>query len=63
MSSQPLPHPDREQPPDDDPETIATPEGDNEYLPDQPLTPDASTPVRPRGDQPHTVVPLYPVSC
>jgi hypothetical protein len=42
------------------PETLATPEGDNEQSPDQPLHPNEPTPERPRGDQPHTTEPLYP---
>jgi hypothetical protein len=44
----------------EDKDTIATPEGDNEYAPDQPLAPDASVPERPRGDKPHSEEPLYP---
>jgi hypothetical protein len=42
------------------PNTIATPEGDNELLPDQPLTEAEPAPERPRGDEPHSVEPLYP---
>jgi hypothetical protein len=45
---------------DHEPDAIATPEGDNEYAPDQPLIPAAPTPERPRGDDPHTIEPLYP---
>ena len=43
------------------PDTVATPEGDNEYLPDQPL-PAASEPIpeRPRGNEPHPVQPIRP---
>jgi hypothetical protein len=45
--------------PDDEPDTIATPEGDNEYGPDQPLPPGAEpVPERPRGDEPHWTQPL-----
>jgi hypothetical protein len=47
-------------PEDNQPDTIATPEGDNEYLPNQPLPPDQPTPDRPRGDDPHSVEPLDP---
>jgi hypothetical protein len=45
--------------PEDEPDTIATPEGDEEYGPDQPL-PAGTEPVpeRPRGDEPHTKEPL-----
>jgi hypothetical protein len=42
------------------PNTLATPEGDNEQLPETPLTPNEPVPERPRGDQPHSVEPLYP---
>jgi hypothetical protein len=42
------------------PNTIATPEGDNELLPDEPLNPSTPAPTRPRGDQPHSSEPLYP---
>lgn len=45
--------------PEDD---LTTPEGDNERLPDEPLTTALPTPIRPRGDQPHTTEPLYPAS-
>ncbi len=44
------------------PNTLATPEGDNELAPEEPLQPDPPAPVRPRGDEPHSVEPLYPVS-
>jgi hypothetical protein len=40
-------------------DTIATPEGDNEYAPDQPLTGDNLTITRPRGDEPHSEEPLH----
>ncbi len=40
------------------PDTIATPEGDNEYAPDQPLAPDPPAITRPRGDEPHPSLPL-----
>lgn len=45
--------------PDNEPDTIATPEGDNEYLPSQPL-PDGTEPIptRPRGNEPHWHEPL-----
>jgi hypothetical protein len=47
--------------PDHAPDTIATPEGDNEYLPDEPLPPRAEpTPTRPRGDEPHPSQPIRP---
>ena len=47
------------QPPEDTrPDTIATPEGDNEYLPDQPLTPLIAPVERPRGDEPHSSLPF-----
>ena len=45
---------------ENEPDTLATPEGDNEYTPDEPLTPDAAAPERPRGDEPHSSEPLYP---
>ncbi|WP_263380484.1 hypothetical protein [Granulicella paludicola] len=60
MSSQPLPHPDHDQPPDDEPETISTPEGDNENPPDAPLSPRPDAALRPRGDAPHSKEPPYP---
>jgi hypothetical protein len=43
-----------------EPDNIATPEGDNEYAPDQPLSPDPPAIERPRGDEPHSKEPLYP---
>ena len=39
--------------PENAPETIATPEGDNEQQPDEPLSPNPPTPERPRGNEPH----------
>ena len=39
-------------------DTLSTPEGDNEGLPDDPLTPDEPVVERPRGDEPHTSEPL-----
>jgi hypothetical protein len=62
MSAQPIPHPNHDQPPDDEPETIATPEGDNEYPPDAPLSPNAPAPVRPRGGAPLSEQPLNPAN-
>jgi hypothetical protein len=53
-------HPQTQPPHTNQPDTLATPEGDNESLPNQPLSPAEPTPLRPRGDQPHTVEPLYP---
>jgi hypothetical protein len=38
---------------DNEPHTVATPEGDNEYAPGQPLSPTPPTPERPRGNEPH----------
>ncbi len=41
--------------PETSPDTVATPEGDNEFAPDQPL-PGAGAmpqPERPRGNEPH----------
>jgi hypothetical protein len=58
MSTLPTEPPDS--PEDNEPDTLATPEGDNEYAPDQPLTPSAPVPERPRGDDPHSAEPLYP---
>jgi hypothetical protein len=55
-----LPTEPTDSPEDNEPDTLATPEGDNEYAPDQPLTPTAPVPERPRGDEPHTDEPLYP---
>lgn len=43
--------------PENEPDTIATPEGDNEYAPEEPLTGDALTITRPRGDEPHSKQP------
>jgi hypothetical protein len=43
--------------PENEPDTIATPEGDNEFAADQPLTGDEVTVTRPRGDQPHSKQP------
>ena len=43
---------------DNKPDTLATPEGDNEGLPDEPLTADEPVVERPRGDEPHSVEPL-----
>ena len=41
------------------PDTLATPEGDAEDLPGQPLNPAAvTTPERPRGNEPHFTLPL-----
>ena len=40
------------------PDTIATPEGDNEFLPDEPLTPAHKEPERPRGNEPHFDLPV-----
>ena len=45
-------------PEDNEPDTLATPEGDNEGLPDEPLTADEPVVERPRGDEPHSVEPL-----
>lgn len=44
------------------PSTVATPEGDNEYAPDQPLPGPSGmpTPERPRGNEPHPVQPIRP---
>ena len=41
--------------PENAPDTVATPEGDNEYGFDQPLPGGAAmpTPERPRGNEPH----------
>ncbi len=44
--------------PDPRPTAIATPEGDNEQPPDQPLNSNPPTPERPRGDEPHSTMPL-----
>jgi hypothetical protein len=49
------------QPPEDElPDTIATPEGDNEFSPDEPLVPLETDIERPRGDEPHSSMPLRP---
>jgi hypothetical protein len=46
---------------DELPDTIATPEGDNEYAPGQPLPAGTEPPVtRPRGDEPHSQQPERP---
>jgi hypothetical protein len=58
MSTRPTESPDS--PDTNEPDTLATPEGDNEYLPSQPLTSTVPTPERPRGDEPHTDEPLRP---
>jgi len=55
-SPDPLDSPDS--PEDNEPDTLATPEGDNEELPDEPLSADEPAPERPRGDEPHTSEPL-----
>ena len=47
-------------PEDNQPSTVATPEGDNEYAPDQPLSPSAPIPERPRGNEPHPQQPIRP---
>jgi hypothetical protein len=47
-----------ERPMDNEPDAIATPEGDNEFAPDQPLTPSVPPIQRPRGDEPHSTEPL-----
>lgn len=46
--------------PDNAPDTIATPEGDNEYAPGQPLERNPPPVDRPRGDAPHSREPLRP---
>ncbi|MBW4038530.1 MAG: hypothetical protein HIU91_06565 [Acidobacteria bacterium] len=43
---------------DDEETAIATPEGDNEGLPSQPLSPNEPTPLRPPGDEPHSTEPV-----
>jgi len=40
------------------PDTLATPEGDNEQPPDQPLNPDPPKPEPPRGNETHSSEPL-----
>ena len=43
------------------PAEVGTPEGDNEFAPDQPLTPSTiPTPERPRGNEPHPDQPIRP---
>jgi hypothetical protein len=49
-----MPHPTD----DETPKNIATPEGDNEDFPNEPLKPLESDVERPRGDEPHTKLPL-----
>ncbi|HVG26920.1 MAG TPA: hypothetical protein VM865_04890 [Acidobacteriaceae bacterium] len=45
--------------PENAPDTVATPEGDNEYGFDQPLAPGTEpTPERPRGNEPHPQQPI-----
>lgn len=44
--------------PDPEPDTLATPEGDNEHTFDRPLDPEEPTPERPRGNEPHFDQPL-----
>lgn len=44
--------------PDNEPDTLATPEGDNEDLPGQPLNPSEPPIERPRGNEPHSNQPL-----
>lgn len=45
--------------PDKLPDTLATPEGDGEDLPDQPLDPGSAPALeRPRGNEPHYDQPL-----
>jgi hypothetical protein len=47
------------QPPEDPrPDTIATPEGDNEFLPDEPLAPLDVDIERPCGGEPHSSLPF-----
>lgn len=46
--------------PENAPDTIATPEGDNEDLPGQPLTPGGAPIERPRGNEPHPEQPIRP---
>ena len=40
-------------PMDQEPDTVGTPEGDNEYAPDQPLTPVPDGEQNPRGADPN----------
>ncbi len=46
--------------PEGAPDTVATPEGDNEYAPDQPLPGPTGIPApeRPRGNEPHPAQPI-----
>ncbi len=48
--------------PENESDTVATPEGDNEYAPDQPLSGGAAmpTPERPRGNEPHPSAEIRP---
>ena len=46
--------------PEDAPDTIATPEGDNEYVPEQPLDPNGPDVTRPRGNEPHPDAEIRP---
>jgi len=46
---------------DNQPDSLSTPEGDNETLPGQPLVPGGPAPERPRGEGPHSEEPLYPM--
>lgn len=44
--------------PDPRPDTIATPEGDNEQLPGQPLNANEPAVTVPRGSEPHSDQPI-----
>ncbi|HEV2578503.1 MAG TPA: hypothetical protein VGU25_14965 [Acidobacteriaceae bacterium] len=45
--------------PDQEPDVLATPEGDAEYPPDEPLQPGEVPPIeRPRGNEPHYTQPI-----
>jgi len=55
-AADPLDSPDS--PEDNEPDTLATPEGDNEELPGEPLSGDEPVVERPRGDEPHTSLPF-----
>lgn len=48
--------------PENAPDTVATPEGDNEYAPGQPLPGPTAMPVpeRPRGNEPHSDAEIRP---
>ncbi len=48
--------------PESTPDTVATPEGDNEYAPDQPLPGPSAMPApeRPRGNEPHPSAEIRP---